>query len=118
METNLAKRLAFPFRCAQTGKRAQATRRRPRFLFHHKATIAGGLIIRRLPDRGFKSRPRNQSQSRLRSDHGARFLFGAAETSKPYSRRYRQLVRSRFCRTLVPGEDAGGREAALVRATF
>src|SRR5947207_13071017 len=46
-------------RCTETGESSEAARPRKRILLNH-GSKENRLIIRQLPDRGFKSRPRNQ----------------------------------------------------------
>jgi hypothetical protein len=59
LEIGLAKRNVASERCEEIGKSAETTGTRQRFLYDHWFA-SRQLIIRQLPDCGFKSRPRNQ----------------------------------------------------------
>ena len=67
MAPHLAKRIVAARFCAWTRESSQTARPRQWLLFHHGGKSTTRLIIRQLPDRGFKSRPRNQITCRARS---------------------------------------------------
>jgi hypothetical protein len=93
LRNGLAERAIIFGRSAQIGEPAQAPGPRGRLLFHHRVIPRKWPIIRLLPDRGFKSRPRNQTQLRLNCP--ARLLFRVAEIINrfgPDSRRHSELV--------------------------
>jgi len=58
--TRLEKRRASAGRGTKTGESLETARSRQRLLLDHGYLTKTWLIIRHLPDRGFKSHPRNQ----------------------------------------------------------